>query len=86
MAELPRLRVGLTLDSATFIRETNRVIDSVNKMSRDIQRQNAAAARSFDTMNTSLLRLRILSAVSPSYLVLPRSGPLVARSSKPPTR
>jgi hypothetical protein len=32
MATLPGLRVGLTLDSATFVAETRRVNDSVNQM------------------------------------------------------
>lgn len=54
MAELPRLRVGLTLDSATFVRETNKVVDSVNRMNRDIVRQNQQMARSFEGIERSV--------------------------------
>lgn len=53
MASLPNLRVGLTLDSATFIRETRRVDDSVRRMGRSVQQQNTLMQRSFDTVAAS---------------------------------
>ena len=47
MATLPGLRVGLTLDSATFIRETRQVDASVNRMGRNVAQQSALMQRSF---------------------------------------
>jgi hypothetical protein len=48
MAVLPRLNVGLALDSATFIAETRRVSDSVNRMGRDVNRQTSAITSGFN--------------------------------------
>ncbi|HUS38865.1 MAG TPA: hypothetical protein VMX74_05415, partial [Pirellulales bacterium] len=47
MASLPGLRVGLSLDSATFTRETRAVNASVNRMSRGVNQQSALMQRGF---------------------------------------
>lgn len=54
MATLPGLRVGLTLDSATFVAETRRVNDSVNRMARNVATQNALVQRSFAAASSAV--------------------------------
>lgn len=54
MATLPGLRVGLTLDSATFIRETRRVNSAVDRMSGDVNRQTGVVAGGFGRINSAI--------------------------------
>lgn len=62
MARLPSLRVGLSLDSATFIREQRRVQSEVRDLGRGIQRQNQIAQASFaaTTRAVGILRTAIV--------------------------
>jgi hypothetical protein len=64
MTELPRLHVGLTLDSATFIRETSRVGDSVGRLGRDINQQTALMSRGFEVAGRAVKAFAIGIAAS----------------------
>lgn len=54
MATLPGLRVGLTLDSATFVRETRRVEQTVRNMGGNIGKQTAVIERGFGRVNSAI--------------------------------
>jgi hypothetical protein len=49
MATLPGLNVGIALDAATFISETRRVEQSVDRMARGTAQQAAVMSRGFNT-------------------------------------
>lgn len=53
MARAGDLKVGLQLESATFIRETRRVNDSIQQMGRTVDRTNALVARGFNAAASS---------------------------------
>lgn len=53
MATLPGLRVGVSLDSATFTTESRRINASVNAMGRNIERQSAVMTRGFTATATA---------------------------------
>ena len=58
MAELPRLRVGLSLDSATFVAETRKVGAAVNQMGASVNQQMVALNKGFSTATASAEILR----------------------------
>ena len=57
MASLPALRVGLSLDSATFIRETRTVNASVDRMGRNVAQQTTLMQRGFTGAATAVRAL-----------------------------
>ena len=57
MATLPGLVVDIVLNSATFIRESRRIDESVNRMGRNVAEQNALMARGFGTAATAFKSL-----------------------------
>src|SRR5688572_26928872 len=54
MAELPRLRLGISLDSQTFVQETRRVGAAIDRMGGDVSKQSAAIETGFGRVNTAI--------------------------------
>lgn len=59
MATLPGLRIGVSLDSSTFIAETRRVNDSVNRMGRSVAQQNTQMQRGFTAASRAVRTLSL---------------------------
>jgi hypothetical protein len=66
MATIGGLNVGLALDSATFIRETQRINASVNQMGRNLETQSTLMTKGFAaaTAATNQLRTAVVGLVA----------------------
>ena len=52
--ELPGLKIPVTLNSETFVREMRKISDGIDKLGRNAQRQSGIMSGSFDSITRSV--------------------------------